>query len=336
MVAEWETARVRSDTCKPQTARAHAGRVRLFLAPFLERDIAALTPRAAAALYQGHTEEPSAKTGRPLSAATHRLDRLLAQELFAWANQRGYLGANPFVAVKPIGKIKAGKPQLRIEEARQFTSMALQVFEEERKPLAIGALLALTMGLRTSEVLRREVRDLDDGARYLWIDHGKTANARRHLEIPTLLQPYLLRLASGKGPEDPLFGLSEVSHKPRPRQSMFKMVQVICQRAGVPRVCTHSLRGLWATLAVGSGVASHAVAASLGHHSFAMTQKHYAQPAAIVNAGTARVASVLDGCGESGPPRSSAKDLLRQLDPETLAELAQLLAASRGKGDTSN
>jgi integrase len=67
--------------------------------------------------------------------------------------------------------------------------MALQVFKEERKPLAIGALLALTMGLRTSEVLRREVRDLDDGARYLWIDHGKTANARRHLEIPTLLQP---------------------------------------------------------------------------------------------------------------------------------------------------
>lgn len=44
----------------------------------------------------------------------------------------------------------------------------------------------------------------------------------------------------------------------------------------------------WATLTVGSRVASHAVAASLGHHSFAMTQKHYAQPAAIVNAGTAR------------------------------------------------
>jgi len=136
-----------------------------------------------------------------------------------------------------------------------------------------------------------EARCVQVGEDLLALRGRQTANARRHLEIPTLLQPYLLRLASGKGPEDPLFGLSEVSHKPRPRQSMFKMVQVICQRAGVPRVCTHSLRGLWATLAVGSGVASHAVAASLGHHSFAMTQKHYAQPAAIVNAGTARVAS---------------------------------------------
>ena len=132
----------------------------------------------------------------------------------------------------------------------------------------------------------------------------------------------------------PLFGLSEKTHRPRPRQSLFKMVREICQRARVPRVCTHSLRGLWATLAVGSGVASHAVAASLGHHSFAMTQKHYAQPAAIVNAGTARVASVLDGGG--GLPSLSARDLLRQLDPETLAELAQLLAADKGKGDASN
>lgn len=190
------------------------------------------------------------------------------------------------------------------------------------------------MGLRTSEVLRRVVRDLDDGARYLWIDYGKTANARRHLEIPMPLQPYLLQLATGKAAEEPLFGLSEKTHRPRPRQSLFKMVQEICQRARVPRVCTHSLRGLWATLAVGSGVASHAVAASLGHHSFAMTQKHYAQPAAIVNAGTARVASVLDGGGSL--PRLSARDLLRQLDPETLAELAQLLAADKGKGDASN
>ena len=65
-----------------------------------------------------------------------------------------------------------------------------------------------------------------------------------------------------------------------------------------------------------------------------MTQKHYAQPAAIVNAGTARVASVLDGGG--GLPSLSARDLLRQLDPETLAELAQLLAAGKGKGDASN
>ena len=67
-------------------------------------------------------------------------------------------------------------------------------FEERNKPLALGgALLALTMGLRTSEVMNRVVRDLDDGARYLWIDEGKTENARRHLEVPSVLSPFLLR-----------------------------------------------------------------------------------------------------------------------------------------------
>ena len=85
-----------------------------------------------------------------------------------------------------IGKVNAGKPQLRIEEARQFTAAALDYFEETQHPLAIGALLALTLGLRTSEVIKRVVRDLDDGARYLWIDSGKTASARRHLEVPEL------------------------------------------------------------------------------------------------------------------------------------------------------
>lgn len=62
------------------------------------------------------------------------------------------------------------------------------------------------MGLRTGEVLDRVVRDLDDGARCLWIDAGKTANARRHLEVPEVLQPYLVRLTNGKCPEDLLFG----------------------------------------------------------------------------------------------------------------------------------
>ena len=65
-------------------------------------------------------------------------------------------------------------------------------------PFSTPALVALTMGLRTGEVLDQVVRDLDDGARYLWIDAGKTANARRHLEVPELVQPYLLRLAAGK------------------------------------------------------------------------------------------------------------------------------------------
>ncbi len=331
VIADWEQDKLRRGACKEHSAKHQTGRLRLILQPFLEEEISTLTPRRAAALYEQHTGRHSRTTGRALSAATHRFDLWIAKFFSKWAVERGYLGASPFAAIRPIGKARAGKPQLRIEEARRFTETALLYFEERNKPLALGALLALTMGLRTSEVINRVVRDLDDGARYLWIDEGKTENARRHLEVPSVLSPFLLRLAQDKGPDELLFGVSARTGRPRPRQTMYRTVRTICEQAGVPRVCTHSLRGLWATLAVKSGAASHAVAESLGHHSFAVTQKHYAQPAAVTNAATARVLDRLSP-GSRGS-KVSAEELLKRLDEDTLAKLAELLSerAQRGK-----
>ncbi len=243
------------------------------------------------------------------------------------------MGATPFKDVRPVGKVKAGKQQLRIEEARQFTSAALTYYGETGRPLSIGALLALTMGLRTREVLERVVRDLDDGAKYLWIDTGKTARARRHLDVPELIQPYLLQLMQGKGKEDVLFG-NGTDQKVLCRQTMWKMVRTLCKKAGVPTVCTHSLRGLWATLAVESGAASHVVAANLGHHSFKMTERHYAQGSAVKNAATARVFGRLGDKQTSAP--SSAREQLEQLDEGELARLLELLAGSNKDSPLSN
>ena len=149
-------------------------------------DIAALTPRRAASIYLEATKRLSPKTGTVLSSASHRGELSTAKSFYRWATQRGHVGASPFRDVKPVGKVRAGKPQLRIEEARRFTSAAVSCFEETRHPLAIGVLLARTMGLRTSEVMQRVARDLDDGGRCLWIDSGKTANARRRLDVPRL------------------------------------------------------------------------------------------------------------------------------------------------------
>ena len=48
-----------------------------------------------------------------------------------------------------------------------------------------------------------------------------------------------------------------------------------------------------ATLAVGAGISGEAVAASLGHESFAVTAAHYAQPEAVSGAKAAKVADIL-------------------------------------------
>jgi integrase len=245
--------------------------------------------------------------------------------------------------VTPIGKVRVGKPQLRIDEARRFAETALTLYTEQGDTLALAALMALLLGLRASEVLLRVARDVDDGGRILWIDGGKTHNARRHLRVPEVLQGHLQKLVSTLGPEEPLFGRGRTG-QPHRRQTLHSEVARICVRSGVPKVCPHSLRGLYATLAVESGAVSDAVAASLGHGSFAMTSRHYAQPTAVRNAQTARVLDFLggdrgeaDGTPELEPAaKKRAEELLASLDPATMSQLLSLAAQQAAQARVKN
>ena len=86
-----------------------------------------LPPKRAAALYEEATQGPSPKTG-------------------CIPVRHDYIGVSPFRDVKPVGKVDAGKSQLRIEDFRRFTAAAIGYFEETQQPLAIGALVALKKG----------------------------------------------------------------------------------------------------------------------------------------------------------------------------------------------
>lgn len=309
---------------KAQTCSDQRERLRFFLRDYLERDLKALTPAIAATLYRSLVQEPTPKTGRPMAAASHRFYLSLAKTLFAWAVRKKYLSANPFAEVQPVGRVSTGKPQLRIDEAQQFVTTGLRLFDEDGDLLALGGVMALLMGLRASEVLLRQVRDVDRGGTILWIDGGKTRNARRYLDVPAVLQPRLRQLATGRGAEELLIGQSRDGVM-RDRRSLWVAVGRICRTAGVPRVCPHSLRGLWATLGVQSGAVSHAVAASLGHGSFEMTAKHYAQPEAISGACTARMIEMLDLENAPGPLlQLTAEQLLTRLPQDTLHKLVEL------------
>ena len=72
-------------------------------------------------------------------------------------------------------------------------------------------------------------------------------------------------------------------------------MQRICDAAGVPKVTAHGMRGLHGTLAVDSGITSHAVAAALGHESFKRTAESYAQRDAVASAQQKRMLGVLSG-----------------------------------------
>ena len=329
---EYTEDKVQRGLCSAQSADAHRGRLRRWLCAHLEVDIGKLTPKRATALYEHLVATPTRKTGRPPTAATQRFTLKLAQALFRWAVRRGYVRESPFERVQAVGRPSRGKKQLRFDEAERFISAAFRMFDENGDAMALAAVTALLLGCRAGEVRHVRVRDLDCGGAKLWIAardsdyHGKTHNATRDPDVPEVLRPRLLKQAAERSPDAYLFGLASTG-KPKCHQVFHTAVRRICVAAGVPVVCPHSLRGLWATAGVRAGALSHAVAAALGHGSFAVTAKHYVQPGALDGARTERLVQMLDlEAAKPSPslPSPSAEQLLASLPRETLARLVAL------------
>ena len=332
ILQEYLRQQVSSGRSKPATAEDIRLRISILLRNYIDAPPGSITVKRANELYDLAVNEPRRKTGLPLSAASHRYYLAVTRAFFRWAVKHEYVSSNPFADVQPVGKVNRGKPQLRIEEARRFVAAALDLYKQKGDLMSLGALVALGCGLRSSEVRLRRVRDLDDGGRVLWITSGKTHNAQRNPLIPTFLRPYLIEASRGRPSEAFLFGDNKARPgAPRRRQAVNIAVARICKHAGVPQVCPHSLRGLWATLAVESGAATEAIATALGHGSFTMTARHYAQPVAIQNAKTARVMDVL-GLGDVGAERTDSQGAANPSGPgeqdALAAELAQLDTAT--------
>ena len=186
--------------------------------------------------------------------------------MWQWAQKQGYAPHNPWEDIEPIGRVSAGKPQLRPTEARRFAAYAEQE-AAAGSGLALAALCCLSLGLRASEALGITARDIDAECGDLYVNGTKTAAARRRLKVPAHLATLLGRAAAARQPTDRLCVST--------RQSLHKTVVAMCARIGVPRVCVHGLRGTHASLAVSGGASVEAVARVLGHTSTKMTLGHY-------------------------------------------------------------
>jgi len=321
-LAEYEQSLITERGRLPYTVRDERSRLSLMLP--IDEPIQSLTAERATQLFRASSERTS-RNGRPLSADSLYFLLKTAKRFATWCIERGYLTNNPFAKIRKVGRLATGKLQLTADEARRFLDTALQMAAEGNAN-AVAVALQLSLGLRSSEVLARRVRDLDEGGTVLLITSGKTVNARRRPEVPDFLRPHLLKLAAGQPGDAFLFGTSP-SGGQRLTGSLIRQVHQVCERAGVPKVCAHSLRGLHATLALRQGVSSQAVASALGHASFAVTARHYADPTQLLNS---RVRTVLNalGAGESASDTAIpdlATSLRTALTPPQLQHLAQLI-----------
>lgn len=223
-----------------------------------------LTPRIAQRLYDAVQIKRAVDTHRNALAA--------GKAFGTWCAKRGWLKADPFAAVEPIGRRKHGKPQLHLDEARKLLDACLK----EKSRESIGVALALLLGLRAAEVAHRQVRDLDDNGHLLWVPKGKTAASRRQLEVPDVLRKHLLKIAKDRPGAAWLFGETDLD-RPSRHWTLYH-VRRLCKIAKVPVITAHGLRGTHATLATAAGATSHVVAGALGHTSTSITERSYIEP----------------------------------------------------------
>lgn len=256
------------------------------LLPFLPADepLSHLTKERAAGLYREHTGA--------VAVATHHKTLRQARAFFSYCVKRKYVAENPFAELRPMGRAKAGKLQLRQDEAKKLSGLLVaEAAAGELKALAL--LLQVLLGLRSAEVLRLRKRDVDCDGTIIWVDGTKSRNAKRRLALNSAtVRELLLHRIAPLAAETLVFS-DEARDRPLPTDSLYKALRKFCRQACVPEVCPHSLRGLHSSLAVQVGVTSAAVAHALGHASDAVTLRHYVAPAALESARAQTVATAL-------------------------------------------
>lgn len=96
------------------------------------------------------------------SADTHQAELSLAKQLGDLCVKQRWLRSNPFTLIEPVGRKTHGstKPRLRVDESRKLRAYCHSLGADQHAILTLAYLL---LGSRASELVKRDVRDLDDG-----------------------------------------------------------------------------------------------------------------------------------------------------------------------------
>ncbi len=268
-----------------------------FFGKTLDVEMAKLTPQRGIDLYERLHTQKSPRTGKPLAADSHRNYLAQAKTFLSWCVSQGWLKWHPLEKVRGTGRRSHGKTQLTIDEARRLYRHCLKLADKDDGALAV--LMALSMGMRASEITSRTVRDLDDAGRLLRVEANdaldfkpKTKASRRPVPVPSSLQAHIKARTRAKLPTALLF-ISEKTGGAHWRDWVAEQARHHCREAGVPVVCAHALRGVAATSAVEAGIAAEAVAKLLGHESTSMTRQSYIAPGTLEQAEREQVQQVL-------------------------------------------
>lgn len=271
-------------------------RLRLFF-PSLTMPIGRVTADRARSYYERFRKREH--RDKPISVAYHRAALINARSLCKWAVARDLIGVNPFADVDGIGKKRRGKSQLTGDELRRLYAHCL-ARAEAGDASALGVLMALLMALRSGDLCRRVVRDLDLDGTVLRVEDGKTAKSNRPRHVPLILRPMLARLIEGREASEPLFPTPYTESGHHTRRWLEEAMVRLCRAAGVRYVPPHALKGAAGTVLAETGELADRIADHLSHESSRTTERHYVAPGALDDAQLGRALTVIAGGKRGG------------------------------------
>ena len=230
-----------------------------------------------------------------VAADTHRGCLISGRAFGKFCVAKGWMRANPFALVLPVGRKSKGKAQLRVDEARTYMRHCFKAWRETKDRGAVAGLLALMFSMRASEVSQLVARDIDDRGRILRIaeTEAKTLASKRAAAVPPALVPILLELAAAPA-TDAGHLFAKESGEPADRHWVLYHARRHMTAAGVPVITAHGLRGTSATIGSAATGGAHVMADALGHESEAITRDAYIDRGAMADAAAARVADLLN------------------------------------------
>lgn len=237
--------------------------------------LTALTPRFVE-LYMRRLEALPAGSAKKRFAA--------AAGLCKWAFIKHHIKANPLAALDADDKFWCGQEAQDINGKDQLDpdgEIDAYLDAAQLLPYAdlrLAAQLPYLCGMRSGEVCNLKAGDIDWRRNVIHIrgPHLKTKKSARAPEIPPELVADLKIVLRDKLPTALLFPGPKTGEVRGNRWLREQVVHVVCDKAGVKRICPHALRGSYATALALRGLDLPSIGDALGHADKGVTaQTHY-------------------------------------------------------------
>lgn len=233
--------------------------------------------------YVLHAQKLMARFSRPAAEITQVELRTyvaeLREEYKSWSRLTEALSALLFLYRKTVGNrelvsfISIPKKYSPLPTVLSVAEVHALLNHIKHPRYRMLAMVIYGCGLRVSEAIALECRDVDGSRGVLYIRHGKgdiAREAKLSSDLYLMLREYWARVR----PPGPCLFASKTGHAPL-AHTIRTAIKKAGQAAGIRKpVGCHILRHSFATHLLEQGVDSHVVSALLGHKSFKSTERY--------------------------------------------------------------